>query len=179
MNVLDKLLFNLHTIAGVPKGKRIGTTKEFIIIEEESPMQGFWRWKYSDSRDKAASCICREVRTIIVMAQYLLESKYLVGIEATAPPASEGSSRPVQNISAQDFLSERTSRLLNLKKIRLSLIGAAVGVNNICQTYEIDANFAGNLRPLVAEINGCAMMIGIALKQLGESTDLDMISGYV
>lgn len=157
MNVLDKLLFNLQTIASVPKGKRIGTTKEFIVIEEESPMQGFWRWKYSDSRIIASRCICREVRTTIVMAQYILESTYLAMPES--PPT--------------DFLVGRASRIITLKKIRIGLIGAATGVNNICQTYESDADFAGNLRPLISEINTCVATITTTLKHMGESTELE------
>ena len=152
MNVLDKLVFNLQTIATISKGKRIGTVKEFIIIEDDSPVQGFWRWKNAESRDKAVSIICREVRTTIAFAEYILE---IMSILTLLPVADEG-----QASGERLRVIEHTQEL---KKIQEALVGAAVGINNISQTYYTDADVSGHLQPLITEMHGCGLRITTAV----------------
>lgn len=162
MNVLDKLLFNLHTIASIPKGSRISTAKEFIIIEDDSIMQGVWRKMNADSRDKAVASICREIRTTIAIAYYIMESHHLfaesrvlpddincdVAISSTLPP------------------NARDKRINDIKKIKAGLLGANHGIDAICQTYE-DADVSGHLKPLIGEIVECSDHISRLLIELG------------
>ncbi len=155
MNVLDKLVYNLQTIATISKGRRIGTAKEFIIIEDDSPIQGFWRWMNAESRDKAVSIICREVRTVIAFAEYILEIISMI----TLPAAGDDERAAV--------VDKYQLRVRELKKIQESLLGAAVGINNICQTYYTDADVAGHLLPLITEIHSCSLRITMAISKAG------------
>ncbi len=216
MTVLEKLLFNLQTLAAVPKGKRICTTKEFINIEDDSVIQGFWRWKNADSRDKAIKCISKEIHTIIMISLYILESKYLEISSADIPkvtsytaaspsispsispnmtptmspngtPGTSPSTLPIlymapgippstpPDLSPVTICPVRRARIADLKKICKALIMASNGINNICQTYENDSDFAGRLRPLLGEINTCTTNISITLTRLGESIDIGSI----
>lgn len=143
MNPLDKVLFNLHTLASVPKGGRISTCKEFIVIEEIAFMQGYWRWLNAESRDRAIVVICREVRTSIMFAQYISESFHLF------------SDNP-----------QRIVRVAELEKIKDALAGASIGISNICYTYDEDVS--GNLTPLVDEIANCVGSIRALMIELGE-----------
>ncbi len=152
MNVLDKLLFNLNTIAGVPRGCRIDTTKEFIVIEEDSMMQGLWRKMNADSRQKTIGRISREVRSTIMFATYILDC-YAFYVD-TAPQL-------------------RTQRIIELKKIRIALIKVNKGIENICQTY--DADVAGHLGPVSTEARECVKQIEDMLRQLGAFNDMDNI----
>lgn len=144
MDILDKLLYNLQTIANIPKGRRISTAKEFIRIDTDSPFQGIWRWKRVDSRDKAMQAIGREVRTVIVISKYIMESHLLTCADAR-------------------FAAARDERINELKKIHHGLLEANRGIDNICQTYHDDANIGASLKPLIGEISGCLTAISIAL----------------
>ncbi len=172
MTVLEKLLFNLHTLAAVPKGKRINTTKEFINIEDDSVMQGLWRWKNADSRDKTIKCISKEIHTTIMITAYILDSKYL---DSANPATSTTSGAPDTILPTSASCPARSARIAELKKIRMALFMASTGVNNICQTYENDSDFAGRLRPLLGEIVICTASISSALARLGETTDMGLV----
>jgi hypothetical protein len=136
MSVLDKLLLNLQTIADIPRFGRIGTTKEFLIVEENTPLQGVWRRMNADSRDRAVILVCREVRTTIALVRYLSESRYL----DERPPGS-----PV--LASQ--------RIEELTHARNTLQSAIKGINTLCQTYSADADVFGRLQPLIGEITEC------------------------
>ncbi len=153
MNILDKLLYNLKTISCIPKGKRISTAKEFIVIEDESMIQGYYRWKNSDSRDKATNRICNEIRTVLIIATYIMESRTLY--------------LPKDNTD-----STKEKRIEELKKIRISLLGVCQGINNLSMTYEEDANVVGNLVPLVGEIDDCIHELTQVLIDLGVFTEI-------
>lgn len=141
MNAVEKVLYNVGTISLIPRGARIGTTKEFIVIEAASPLQGVWRWHNADSRDRAITTVCREIRMLIAITGLMLDSKHLAG----AP----GDSR---------------DRCVNeLKKIHKLLLGAITGINNLCETYADDADVAGHLKPLMPEIADCSTAITLAL----------------
>jgi hypothetical protein len=142
MEFLDKILFNLSTISKIPPGKKIGTTKEFFVIEDESIIQGFWRWKNSDSRDKTVVFICKEIKTAISLTYWLLESKYLL----------QGADE-----------EEQTKRLKVLKKIKNVLLGTIQGINNLCVTYETDADIVGKLEPMCKELKEVINSINLAL----------------
>ncbi len=152
MNVLDKLIFNLQTIATIPRGRRIGTAKEFLVIEDDSPIQSFWRWKNAESRDKAVIAICKEIRTIIAFAEYMLE---IIQTVPSLPAAADdrGTEGPMGSITSYKRHSA------DLKKIYVALLGAVTGINNLCITYDSDADVAGHLRPLFSEIHICVQRI--------------------
>jgi hypothetical protein len=146
MELLDKLLFNLQTLSTVPKGKRISVCKEFLVIEDDSILQGAWRWKNGDSRDKAVAYICREIRTVILLASYIAESYHLYDPE-----------------SPQYF-----ARADELRRVRVALDHASGGIDNLCITYNSDANVVGNLVPLCKEISNCTGMIAQLLHSIGD-----------
>lgn len=166
MNVLEKLLYNLQTIASIPKGKRISTAKEFIVIDEDSMLQGYWRWARVDSRDKAVQSICREVRTTIAIAHYIMESQHLF-LENSA---SKDDNCDIA-ITINGPATKRDERISDLKKIRAGLLEANYGIDNLCQTYEDDANVGGCLKPLLGEINDCSTQITQLLREIGEYTE--------
>lgn len=144
MNTLEKLLFNLQTIAGIPKGKRISTAREFIVIDEESVLQPLIRWRAGDTRDKAALVICREIRTVIDISHYISESKYLYD------DAFESADAYKQTPQMQEA---RITRIAELKNIRIGLREAGYGISNLCETYYNDANVIAELKPIIAEIS--------------------------
>ena|ERR1700744_841792 len=162
MDVLDKLLFNLQTIASVQKGKKISTVKEFIIIEDNSLTQGFWRWKYADSRDKTVNHICREVRTTIAMAAYISECQVLF---TEKQPLNESNYDIAINTKS---VLLRDRRVGELKKIRSGLLAAKEGISNICYTYSADADVSGRLKPLIDEICDCMTALTQLLINIGE-----------
>ena len=143
MDILNNLLFNIQTIASIPKGKKISTAKEFIVIDEESVVQGLWRRRYNDSRYKAVSLICREVHIVIEISTRIMDSRSLYNIEVIKEPIDDL------------LLVQKSTRLLRikeLKKIRNSLRACVYGIDNLCETYNADANVVGHLNPLVVEI---------------------------
>lgn len=147
MNVLDKLLFNLNTIAGICKGQKISTAREFISLDDDSALlQSFWRWKAGDDREKNVQTICKDVRTVIAICGYILESHHLYATD--------------------DKYAERVD---DVKKIRLGLNGAIIGINNLCQTYIGDTNILAQLNPLGREVCDCLNNITAALLHLGIS----------
>ena len=166
MDVLDKLLFNLNTIATIPKGKRISTAKEFIVIDEESILQPITRWRAGDTRDKAVQAICREVQTTIMLSKFMMESKFLYA--EVEQDITDDNCDIAINVNKS---SKRDDRIKNLKRIRLSLIEANYGIDNICQTYEFDANVLAHLKPIFGEINDHISSINRLLAELGEYID--------
>jgi hypothetical protein len=142
MNILERVLFNLETISNISRGQKISTAKEFIVLDDYTITQGFWRWKNAESRDKAIFAICKEVRTVIFIALCILESKYISNAPENADQAL------IKNY-----------RIGELKKIQDGLSYALNGVNNICFTYENDADVTGRLRPLLTEMTDCVASI--------------------
>ena len=147
MNTLDKLLYNLTTIGSINKGCRINTTKDFITIEELSIVQGFWRWKNADSRDKAVKLITREVHTVISIVNLMAESQQYI-----------------EKITDPEKALLRRDDLRRIVKILLGTIG---GINNICQTYAGDVNVSGCLSPLIQAIHKCIESTNYHLLALG------------
>lgn len=155
MNVLDKLLFNLQTIAGIPRGRRISTAKEFIILDEDSIFQPLWRRAAADGRDKTVREICRIVRTTITLSNYIMESRYIFGSDS------------IESVDLQ----KRSVRICELKKIRESLSESVRGIDNICETYSEDADVIGNLRPIIEEIDAHVSVIIKFLSRIDKNND--------
>jgi hypothetical protein len=158
MDILECLMFNLQTIASIPKGRRISTAKEFIVIDEDSALQPWRRWRAGDSRDKGVLAVCKEVRTIIKLSEFISESKYLF-IEADNDAPDENSTE------------ERDYRLNSLKKICNGLSDAGIGIDNLCETYICDANVIAHLKPLVSEMANHVAKLTKLLNDLGEYID--------
>lgn len=162
MDTLEKLLFNLQTIASIPKGKRITTAQEFINIEDESMLQSVWRTIARDSRTKAVLMVQRTVELVIFISDLMLESKYLF-------------LKNVSNDFYQDDLifeglqmTNRDKRLEKIKYISLVLDESKVGIENLCETYIDDSNVIAVLRPLVANIENHICKINNVLISIGE-----------
>jgi hypothetical protein len=167
MDVLEKLLFNLQTIASIPKGKRISTAKEFIIIDEDSVLQPVLRWRAGDTRDKAVQAICREVRTTIKLSEYIMESRYIY-LENDTPTITDNCDIAVTVVRP---ISKRDERINEVKRIRSNLSEANYGIDNICETYCDDANVLAYLKPLIGEISDHVSKITKLLIELGEYTE--------
>lgn len=161
MDTLERLLFNLQIIANIPKGKRINTSKEFIIIEDDSVFQPINRWRAGETRSKAVQVVCREIRTVIGMAKYILESKYLVKNE-------DNSSDYRSDEHHTDHQNIKSERIKELRLIRSGVIKASVGISNLCDTYCEDSNVLANLQPLANEISSCVDKITNLLVDIGE-----------
>ena len=155
MDILDCLMFNLQTIASIPKGRRISTAKEFIVIDEDSALQPWRRWRAGDSRDKGVLAVCKEVRTIIKLSEFISESKYLF----------------IESDTADNNTEERDYRSNTLKKICNGLSDAGIGIDNLCETYICDANVIAHLKPLVSEMANHVAKLTKLLNDLGEYID--------
>ena len=132
MNIIDQLMFNLKTLSTVPRGRRINTNKEFIYLEDESSLQGVNRWLDGSSRDKMATFIVKEVRTLIEISKWICESIYL-----------SSSSK----LFCEESRQERIQLLTNIQRV---LEGTLVGIDNLCTTYD-DVNVIAKLRPTCDE----------------------------
>jgi hypothetical protein len=150
MDILDKLLFNLQTVAAITKGCRISTSKEFISIEEDSALQGLWRWKQGDTRDKAVMCITKDVHIVIKLADLLIELVRL----------SDPDSEP------------RKKYIYDLRHIYTALANSIVGLSNLCDTYGSDANVVGYIHPLTISINAMVDRLMDFLVELGVYEDV-------
>ena len=84
--------------------------------------------------------ICREVRTVITLAKYIMSSAYIV------------------NRSSYDDQTARTKHVDQLKKIHNTLTQATRGIECLCISYN-DAAVSGELLPLVGEISNCCGLI--------------------
>lgn len=161
MDTIGKLLFNLQTIASISKGKKISTVKEFITVDEGSLLSPIMRWRSGDGRDKAVQAICREVRTIIVISERIIESKHIYH--------TSNQNNDLCDIAITHKPSNlRDIRVNEIKKIRASLIDANHGIANICETYVDDANVLAYLKPLIGEINDHISAITKLLIEIGE-----------
>lgn len=73
MEVSDKLLVDLETIASIPRGRRINTSKEFINIESEALTTSVWRAINHDSRDRTVAVVCSRIQLAIFITELLIE----------------------------------------------------------------------------------------------------------
>ena len=143
MDALNRTLFNLKTIGGVTKGKKIGTTREYVVVEGDSILQGLFRWWASDGRDRAVEVVCREITNAAEFARLLSESKHISANADHAPS------------------TETNQRLTDLRAIAKRLTKCVDGINNLCETYEADANTVARLRSLLGQIE--IISAGIAM----------------
>lgn len=165
--VIDKHLFDLQTIANIPKGKRISTSDEFINIEEESAFQPVFRTLKGESRRKAVGCVIDVIDDVVEYADILMESRYLDKYDHFVVDAIDDRS---------SFNDGRNIRILYLKKIKNSLSEANEGIDNLCETYSNDANVIAKLMPVIANINNQVSKLVKILIDLNENSDGKFLS---
>lgn len=165
-NVLEKLLLNLQTVASIPKGKRIATTREFINIEQESFWQGIYRMSHGDSRDKAVTSIQNLIDTLIAYMELIMESRHLCSEAQTSEAAA--CDIPIAGLEA---ISARDKRIGWLKKINAGFSEAITGISNLCETYADDTNVVGRLTPTIKKISTQVARLTRLLIDIGEYTD--------
>lgn len=73
MDTLSKILYELKTIAKIQKNARIITNKEFIVIENNSLIQGAYRWWKGESRYHALLRINQTIGTAIYISELMME----------------------------------------------------------------------------------------------------------
>lgn len=166
MDTLGKLLFNLKTIACIPKGARITTAQEFINIEEESTLQPVWRTLSRDSRSKNIALVQQVVDFTILFSDLMMESKYLFLENITIETLSECCD--VVFGGAQPAPSERERRITKLKEIACLLDESRIGIENLIETYVDDANVLAILNPLLEKIDTHVNKMYKALMGMGE-----------
>jgi hypothetical protein len=167
-SMIEKHLFNLGTIAHIPKGKRISTSDEFINIEGEYALQPLVRAYNRDSRKKAVSSVCDVVKAVIEYSDLLIESKYLDVIYE-----SQIYDKFLLDSSEDKILFRdgRNQRILYLKKIKSALCDANEGIDNLCETYSSDANVVAKLKPIIAGVNNQVSKLTKLLIELNENSE--------
>jgi len=73
-SALDKVLFNLNTLASCPRGGKIMSTTEYIVIEAQSYWQGLARGYRADTKERAAARIGADVQLAVEFATLMLEN---------------------------------------------------------------------------------------------------------
>lgn len=73
METLDKILYQLKTIARIQKNAKISTDKEFIVVESASVFQWLYRWNANESRNKALNKITEIISTAICLSTIMME----------------------------------------------------------------------------------------------------------
>jgi hypothetical protein len=152
--ILDCYLSNLHTIGSIKPGQKISTAKKFLVVDEDSIFQWWYRGRRGDCGDKSTEVITREVYTVLEILKQRMESKYLT-VHA-----------------APQFEPHKRARIEELKKIRLGLTVCRPGVRNISETYRGDENITTPLRQLLNEITSSLDELARLLRDLGEQTEL-------
>ena len=142
MEALEKLLFNLQTIANIPKGKKITTATQFINIEDGGTLQPIWRTTARDSGIKSSLMVQQVIELIIVISDLMIESKNLFIDEV-----------PQEVVFGIIQLSEREKLLAKIKHIVELLDDSRIGVENLYATYYNDTNIKAVLDPLLKKID--------------------------
>lgn len=73
-SALDKVLFNLNTLASCPRGGKIVSTYEYIVIESSTLWQGLGRGWRVDSKERAATRIGADVALAVEFATLMMEN---------------------------------------------------------------------------------------------------------
>lgn len=131
MHLLTDLIFELNTISQIGKGDKVNTMQRFIDKEKGGIMQSVVRFMNRDSRQKTLMRIARPILSVCDYAELLLESVHLT------------------DSSSQKY----NERAASLNDIRKALLGAKIGVVNLCATYADDANFQAEVQPLFDSID--------------------------
>lgn len=161
MDAVEKLIFDAGTIASIPKGARISTTREFIEIDPEYVGQGIIRAINRDCRERAVIIVCQRLDMLIAFSDVYLESKYL------DPDRTDS------------IVIERERRLVLIKRIHMALARACDGVDALSDTYGHDKNVQGNLKPLMQRVNNQVSKLARFLMERGEYTDPKVNQLYI
>lgn len=128
LNALSDLIFELKTISGLGKGDRVTTMQKYIDKERPSFWQPVTRFFNRDSRSKTITRIQLPIAAVCDYSQLIQQSIYL---------------NNVQGQQTQKY-REHFKMLLDIKE---ALLGARVGITNLCATYADDANFQAEMSP--------------------------------
>ncbi len=127
----QRLIHNLTTISLIPRGGRISTSKEFIVIEEDAMLQGWWRRVNAESRTRAVDVVVRDVTTATTIVDLMCEI-----VLCNSP---------------------RKNEYMKLLSKFADVMAAAVhGIVNLCATYAADADVSGHLAPMITDLNRCS-----------------------
>lgn len=147
MSTLKKLIYNLNTISNIPRGRRVRTTGDLISIDDDTPLQGLWRWISSEGRDRTVKFICNEIRYAILLSKYMMAA-----------------------ISTTTNAAEKDELCSDLKALMESLNRTPAGIENICWTYKNDTQVEWNMDNLKNEISDCLTSIRECLAAVSLNT---------
>lgn len=173
---LNKLLYDLEIVSRLQRGELLGTTSEYITIEESgSLLTSLMRTMNKDSRVRAVMRVRNCVQIVYEMAEHIMESKHMYIYEQAVIRASSGadldadynadtqvdasaSTRAHAHANSQtdgptdkEYNSYRR-RLDALTRITKTLKSAAGGVQNLALTYAKDTNAVGEAKQILDEI---------------------------
>ena len=158
-DILNKYLVDIATISRLQSGDRLNTTREFLTIDEPQILQCILRKYEGDTRDRTIAAVCRIITTVITFAELLIESRFLAHPDFYV----EGAPVHEQHSDAEEV----QARLMILVKIRNSIVGAKIGLRNLCVTYH-DPNVSGYINPLDERIDCCVCLINTVMTAHGE-----------
>lgn len=135
MDYLDKILYNLQTLANIPRGAKLITGREFIDIDKEEGLrQSLLRAWRCESRERNIADVRGLIEVSVLVSDLLIESR------------------------------NRTERADSLRTIAMRLYESKAGIVNLCNTYN-DANISGQLEPLLWLIDEQVQKIAQALSR--------------
>lgn len=71
---IDRIIHELTTISKITKNSKVGTYKSFIIIEDNSIFQWYYRWTNADGRTKTSNRISEIINISILVSLLMMES---------------------------------------------------------------------------------------------------------
>lgn len=156
--VLEKIVFELDSIASVTRGKRVSTVDGLCLgVLDDTYLNSIYRSFYRDSRNRLIPYIEQKIQTAAAFAERLLESKYLSVYESTVAPSEE---------AANMF----NKRLEQANKLLQSIHAVPKGLKCLAETYIDDKNAVYQLQQLSNTINNSIVPpLFLQLKALREA----------
>ena len=78
---MNVIITNLIIISKIKKGERIVTQQEYYNIDAPSPLQFFYRWKNSESREQTLEKILQTITSGISYKLFANLEKAIVGLK--------------------------------------------------------------------------------------------------
>lgn len=139
---LDEAIINLDVVSKIQKGERLSTTDDYLHIEtaNQHTTNSILRMIYGDSRRRAIVKIFKYVYAVVEFSEHIRESKYLSLYDK------------MSNIIHEEDENNFVNRVQTLKKIEVTLDGAATGLQNFIYTYCNDTAFINKIQTLIKYI---------------------------
>jgi hypothetical protein len=146
--ILEKTLYDLHTISQINRGEKVSTTNEYLSVDEDNILlQMFSRMMRGDDRDKAVKKICYTVDLAIEYGDAIMESRFFMFIEKYSREVLREDISTEMHIFHAEYLQRKNW----MKLIHARLSNSLLGLSNFVQTYQTDGNVVGMVQPMVVK----------------------------